>query len=1027
MAEINIFATVETEQNKINAAIAEMGPRGPKGEAATIELGTVTTGAAGTDVIITNSGNEHNAVFNFTIPRGDKGLPGDDFQIFDNVAAMKANTSLENGMLAETKGYYTENDGGSANYIIRTKSNSDIEDNGLIIFLQNNLVAELITGENINVKQFGAKGDNSTDDRAAIQNAINAASPSGTVYFPKGKYIIGSAGDNNHGLIIPDLYSAVKLQGEGRLTSIIANTPSNLTSLLCLANGRSGSIAINNIQFDCNSKADYGIYSDNNYVSHLNINTVVVCNALQVGYYFATYVSYFFACKASNCPIGFKIMRTDPSEDGNTSCAFVSCSVNDYETYAYYIHKLVYSSFIACAADNGTDTNATAYYFNYVRGVNISGCGCENTKYAIELVSGESLAINGFDTYSVGKSVGSSEQLILIKELKNLTMSAVYLNPAGKNIDCKVRIKTNSNGLTTNVTILDNSIVDNDIIYEENFIGEEKPVTYCRDVHKNNWSNFLDLFKLRSKSGYDNSALSLVGTPTITSDGILTSTSSGNLAYFTKPFKPNEAEFSIFCGFHIGSTWSSEYIMGGGNTQDTDGPVWLQTDSTEGVLKCLFRTYNADNTVKTFAILNNNILKLNTDYLFVFNYKKDENNQNTYTAIVYDLDNNKIAGKVIRQKDNSNVAFGKIVQGDNSLIVFGGAKKSYVSSGLVNNSVNLNMCGFVTNGYSVANCLDVNYEKAYSNYTKIGSPTVDTAGWLSGTSANNTIQLSTFKPSTSAWSFEEIIKLADTWERSYFNGGYDEGKYPFIFETQSTEGYCQLVLKLNNGGTATGLTLISAGNYLTAGHYYKLKISCTKSNTDYVYKADIIDIFTGENVCSKTATRSYPLYQENDYIPILGEYKYNYGAGLTNNKIYLPSVKFMVNNEVVIQPLLTIPYYQNKNTKIALSEAADIAKRIYDIQGYTTYYIMDDNSQTFGNPRIDDKLANITVNSVRIRYDLGQTLIANTNNTITSAGYVYSSGTMTINTYSVPSDMLLKVYRGDVVYSTSSIEFLPEF
>jgi hypothetical protein len=53
------------------------GSNGNPGTPATIELGTVTTGAAGTDVIITNVGPDaNNAEFNFTIPRGDQGIQG---------------------------------------------------------------------------------------------------------------------------------------------------------------------------------------------------------------------------------------------------------------------------------------------------------------------------------------------------------------------------------------------------------------------------------------------------------------------------------------------------------------------------------------------------------------------------------------------------------------------------------------------------------------------------------------------------------------------------------------------------------------------------------------------------------------------------------------------------------------------------------------------------------------------------------------------------------------------------------------
>jgi hypothetical protein len=41
-----------------------------------------------------------------------------------------------------------------------------------------------------NVKDFGAMGDGETDDSAAIQSAIHAASPDTTLYFPKGIYRI---------------------------------------------------------------------------------------------------------------------------------------------------------------------------------------------------------------------------------------------------------------------------------------------------------------------------------------------------------------------------------------------------------------------------------------------------------------------------------------------------------------------------------------------------------------------------------------------------------------------------------------------------------------------------------------------------------------------------------------------------------------------------------------------------------------------------------------------------------------------
>lgn len=54
----------------------EQGPQGPAGQAATIQVGTVTTGEPGTNASVTNSGTSSAAVFDFVIPRGQDGSGG---------------------------------------------------------------------------------------------------------------------------------------------------------------------------------------------------------------------------------------------------------------------------------------------------------------------------------------------------------------------------------------------------------------------------------------------------------------------------------------------------------------------------------------------------------------------------------------------------------------------------------------------------------------------------------------------------------------------------------------------------------------------------------------------------------------------------------------------------------------------------------------------------------------------------------------------------------------------------------------
>ncbi|SOD30557.1 Pectate lyase superfamily protein [Variovorax sp. YR752] len=75
----------------------------------------------------------------------------------------------------------------------------------------------------VSVKDFGAKGDGSTDDTAAIQAAINSFSSGGTLYFPAGTYMISSQ--------LNSTVNGLVFEGAGYLASIIKITSPTATSL----------------------------------------------------------------------------------------------------------------------------------------------------------------------------------------------------------------------------------------------------------------------------------------------------------------------------------------------------------------------------------------------------------------------------------------------------------------------------------------------------------------------------------------------------------------------------------------------------------------------------------------------------------------------------------------------------------------------------------------------------------------------------------------------------------------------------
>lgn len=113
---------------------------------------------------------------------------------FDSVASMKAEPSLTAGAYVCTAGYYEQNDGGGASYLIRAKLESDTDDGGSLHQLNNGLVAELIIENGtVNVKQFGAKGDSAANDTVAFQQSIATGNP---VFIPKGSYRINDTLNN---------------------------------------------------------------------------------------------------------------------------------------------------------------------------------------------------------------------------------------------------------------------------------------------------------------------------------------------------------------------------------------------------------------------------------------------------------------------------------------------------------------------------------------------------------------------------------------------------------------------------------------------------------------------------------------------------------------------------------------------------------------------------------------------------------------------------------------------------------------
>ena len=148
----------------------------------------------------------------------------------DTVFNMINDSTLKNGFIVKTLGYYTINDGGAATYqIVNIQPDTPYEK------LNNQLFAKLITNSNyeINVLQIGIKNDASED----ISEIVNKYTEKYELFFPSGKYLISKP-----------LYLIKSIRGSGNVRGPYAKDKGR--TMFILDNSFSGDSAINIINDD---------------------------------------------------------------------------------------------------------------------------------------------------------------------------------------------------------------------------------------------------------------------------------------------------------------------------------------------------------------------------------------------------------------------------------------------------------------------------------------------------------------------------------------------------------------------------------------------------------------------------------------------------------------------------------------------------------------------------------------------------------------------------------------------------------
>lgn len=118
-------------------------------------------------------------------------LKGNSVYVATNIAALRAidSTIFTN---AYVLGYSTMGDGGAGEFYYDPADTTSLDNGGSIIVAANGARWKLTATAFISVKQFGAKGDGTTDDTVALQAAATALAGK-TIFFPDGTYIVSAA------------------------------------------------------------------------------------------------------------------------------------------------------------------------------------------------------------------------------------------------------------------------------------------------------------------------------------------------------------------------------------------------------------------------------------------------------------------------------------------------------------------------------------------------------------------------------------------------------------------------------------------------------------------------------------------------------------------------------------------------------------------------------------------------------------------------------------------------------------------
>ena len=263
-----------------------------------------------------------------------------------------------------------------------------------------------------NVKDYGAKGDGTTDDTTAIQNAFNAVSTAGggLVFFPQGTYVIASD------ITVP---SNCTIEGAGRDSILFAKASTSPNLLNCSG---SSHIIISKLQLNGN-KANVTIlgiqYTQENGIYLHNSDDITIRDC------------YIHDCMVSG------IM----ANGGSTNIMITNCRmVSNYDNQIYI------------RAQNTSPYSACSY-------ISITGCECSGGSFSgIQILGSSYFAITGNVCYSNGPTSGQGDGIGSEGASYGTISGNTCYNNGIQGINIRYTSEVGSNQASNHINVVGNTI-----------------------------------------------------------------------------------------------------------------------------------------------------------------------------------------------------------------------------------------------------------------------------------------------------------------------------------------------------------------------------------------------------------------------------------------------------------------------------------------------------------------------------------------------------------------------------------------